>query len=60
VSDVIPRHFLEPLSVAAARPVFVVNVDADLLADRTAHIELHRAGVSDEVRGDMDLHAVLP
>jgi hypothetical protein len=60
VSDIVLRHFLEPLSVAAAGPVLVVNIDADLLADCTAHIELHRAGVPYEVRGDMDLHAILP
>ncbi len=59
MSDSIPRHFLEPFSVVAVRPVLVVNVDADLLANGAPDIELHRPGVPNQVRGHVDLDAVL-
>ncbi len=45
--------------MAAAGPVLVMNVNADLFANSTSHVELHTPGITHQVRGHMNLHPVL-
>ncbi len=36
-----------------------MNVNADLFANSTSHVELHTTGITHQIRGHMNLHPVL-
>lgn len=39
--------------------MLVMNVNADLFANSTSHVELHTAGIPQQIWGHMNLHPVL-
>lgn len=45
--------------MVTAGSVLVFDIDVDLLAKRATSVELHVVRVSDQFRGDVNLHSVL-